>query len=252
MLFGSVGRRGNYGVDTPGVPATQAFLALVMFQIGIKRIDSEGDSQGWWLIGAGTLLLSIALVYLHASRRGKFRVWSRALGGLHLEGTEQALDLNCGRGAVTTLVAARLTTGKVLGVDSWARRSMLVSKRGGSEDQIARQNGVVEGVADRVQFKQADIRDLAIEGNHYDLVVSGMGISNLPTADERQRAIDEAVRVTKPGGRLLIADVRNIDRYAQRLRDLGCEVTTEPAGWEAWFGGPWMSTTLIHATKPSH
>ena len=190
------------------------------------------------------------MVYLHASRRGKFRVWSRALGDLHLDGSEQVLDLNCGRGAVTTLVAARLTTGKVLGVDSWARRSMLVSKRGGSEDQIARQNGVIEDVADRVEFKQGDIRDLAVDGNHYDLVVSGMGISNLPTPEERQTAIDEAVRVTKPGGRLLIADVRHTDRYVARLRDLGCEVTTAPAGWEAWYGGPWMSTTLVSATKP--
>jgi ubiquinone/menaquinone biosynthesis C-methylase UbiE len=221
-----------------------------MFQIGIKRIDSEGDSQGWWLIGAGALLLTLALIYLQASRRGKFRVWSRALGDLNLAGTEKALDLNCGRGAVTTLVGARLTTGQVLGVDSWSRRSMLVSKRGGSEDQIARQNAVVEGVADRVKFQQADIRDLALAGNSYDLVVSGMGISNLPLADDRRTAIDEAVRVTKPGGRILIADVRHTDSYAERLRELGCEVETQPAGWEAWYGGPWMATTLVHATKP--
>ncbi len=250
MLFGSVGRRGNYGVDTPAVPAVQSFLALVMIQVGYKQIANEDDLQGWWLVGAGFVLLGIAFTYLHASRRGKFRVWSRALGALNLDGTEQALDLNCGRGAVTTLVAARLTTGKVLGVDSWSKRSMLVSNRGGSEDQIARRNGTAEGVADRVEFKQGDIRDLAVDGNHYDLVVSGMGISNLPSADQRQEAIDEAVRVTRPGGQILIADVRNTGAYITRLRDLGCEVSTKPGGWEAWFGGPWLSTTLISAIKP--
>lgn len=250
MLFGSVGRRGNYGVDTPGVPATQAFLALVMIQIGIKTIDSDGDSQGWWLIGAGGILLGIAIVYLHASRRGKFRMWSRVLGELELDGTEQVLDLNCGRGAVTTLAAARLTTGKVLGIDTWARRSMLVSKRGGTDDEIARQNGVVEGVADRVKFQQGDIRDLSLPGNNYDLVVSGMGISNLTSDEDREAAIDEAVRVTRPGGQVLIADVRHTDRYAARLRDLGCAVTTRPGGWEVWYGGPWMSTTIVSAVKP--
>lgn len=250
MLFSSVGRRGNYGVDTPAVPTVQAFLGLVMIQVGYKRISNDDDSQGWWLVGAGSLLLSFALVYLHASRRGKFRVWSRALGALNLDGTEQALDLNCSRGAVTTLVAARLTSGKVLGVDTWARRSRLVSNRGGTEDQIARRNGVAEGVANRVEFKQADIRDLNLDGNRFDLVVSGMGLSNLPSADQRQQAVDEAVRVTKPGGRLLIADIRHIGSYAARLRELGCEVTTRPAGWEAWYGGPWLSTTLLSAIKP--
>jgi arsenite methyltransferase len=250
VLFGSVGRRGNYGVDTPAVPAVQAFLALIMLQVGYKQITNDDNNEGWALIAAGGLLLAIALVYLHASRRGKFRVWSRALGELNLDGSEQAVDLNCARGAVTTLVAARLTTGKVLGVDTWSRKSMMTSNRAGSEDQIARRNAVAEGVADRVEYKQADIRDLNLPGNHYDLVVSGLGISALPRDDFRQEAIDEAVRVAKPGGQLLIADIRNIDKYVSRLRHLGCEVSTRPAGWEAWYGGPWLSTTLISATKP--
>ena len=250
MLFGSVGRRGNYGVDTPIVPAIQAFLALVMLQIGYTKIGRDDDSQGWWLIASGGILLGIALLYLHASRRGKFRVWSRALGDLQLEGTERALDLNCQRGAVTTLVAARLSTGRVLGVDTWSRRSMLMSNRGGSEDQIARRNGVDEGVADRCEWKQADVRSLNLDGNRYDLVVSGMGIGVLPTAQQRRQAIEEAVRVTKPGGRLLIADIRHTASYAKLLRELGCQVSTRPAGWEAWYGGPWLSTTLITATKP--
>lgn len=250
MLFGSVGRRGNYGVDTPVVPAIQAFLALVMLQIGYTKIGRDNDSQGWWLIGSGGLLLGIALLYLHASRRGKFRVWSRALGELNLTGTEAALDLNCQRGVVTTLVAARLTTGKVLGVDTWSRRSMLMSSRGGAEDQIARRNGEAEGVADRCEWKQADVRSLNLDGNRYDLVVSGMGIGVLPTSEQRRLAIDEAVRVTKPGGRLLVADIRHTAAYAARLRELGCQVSTRAAGWEAWYGGPWLSTTLISATKP--
>lgn len=250
MFFSSVGRRGNYGVDSPVVPAAQAFIALVMLQLGYTKLSSNDDPQGWWLIGSGVILLAIALIYLHASRRGKFRVWSDALGALGLDGTERALDLGCGRGAVTTLVAARLTSGSVLGVDTWTRRSMLVSNRGGTEDQIARRNAIAEGVAERVEYKQGDLTDLNMTGNQFDLVVAGLSISALPGTEQRRGAVDEAVRVTRPGGRLLIADLRHTDTYADRLRELGCQdVETRSLGWQGWYGGPWTPMVLVSARK---
>lgn len=250
MLRGSVGRRGNYGVDTPVVPGMQAAVALLMFNMGFDRIGKKHDPQGWWLIASGSILMAIALTYLHASRRGKFRVWSKALGELNLAGTETALDLGCGRGAVTTLVAARLPQGSVLGVDTWRSRSRLTSNKGGTEDEIARRNAVLEGVADRIEFKQADITDLGIPGNQYDLVVCGLGISAVHTAEGRRAAIDQAVRVTRPGGRLLIADIRYTKESAARLAELGCEqVESRSLGWETWYGGPWLSTILVSARK---
>ncbi|HEX3829260.1 MAG TPA: class I SAM-dependent methyltransferase [Sporichthyaceae bacterium] len=250
MLRSSVGRRGNYGVDTPVVPGVQAAVALMMFNMGFDRVGARHDPQGWWLIGSGSVLMVIALTYLHASRRGKFRVWSRALGELNLVGTERALDLGCGRGAVTTLVAARLPRGSVLGIDSWRSRSRLTSNRGGTEDQIARHNAELEGVAKQVEYKQGDITDLGIPGNQFDLVVSGLGISAVHTAEGRRAAVDQAVRVACPGGRLLIADIRYTKEYAARLAELGCEqVESRSLGWETWYGGPWLSTILVSARK---
>lgn len=250
MFRTSVGRRGNYGVETPVVPAVQAALALVLLNMGYQRVGSKHDPQGWWLIGSGGILLIIALGYLHAARRGKFLVWSKLLGELNLTGTEQVLDLGCGRGAVTTLVAARLTTGKVLGIDTWRSRSLLTSNKGGSEDQIARRNADAEGVSDRVEFRQGDITDLRMPGNQYDLVVSGLGISAIPSAEGRRAAVEEAVRVTRPGGRVLIADIRHSKDYAAKLATLGCDqIESRSLGWEAWYGGPWLSTILVSARK---
>jgi len=251
MFWSSVGRRGNYGVDTPIVPVTQATLAVVMIELGFRKITDRNDNQGWWLIGAGSILACIALIYIHAARRGKFLVWSDVLGALNLAGDEKVLDLGCGRGAVTTLAAARVPTGSVLGVDSFRVRSRLTSNRGGTEDQIARRNANLEGVADRVKFAQADVRHLNLDGNQFDLVVSGLGISTVPTAEGRRAALEEAVRVTRPGGRLVLADIRHIRDYAARLTELGCEqVKRQPLGWRVWYGGPWLSTTLVSARKP--
>jgi len=160
VFWSSVGRRGNYGVDTPIVPVTQATLAVVMLELGARKINDNNDNQGWWLVGAGAILLCIAMVYVHAARRGKFLVWSDVLGALQLRGDEKILDMGCGRGAVSTLAAARVPSGSVLGVDSFRVRSRLTSTRGGTEDQIARRNATLEGVAERVTFTQADVRAL--------------------------------------------------------------------------------------------
>jgi SAM-dependent methyltransferase len=251
VFWSSVGRRGNYGVDTPIVPVTQATLAVVMLELGARKINDNNDNQGWWLIAAGAILLCIAMVYVHAARRGKFLVWSDVLGALNLRGDEKILDLGCGRGAVTTLAAARVPSGSVLGVDSFRVRSRLTSTRGGTEDQIARRNANLEGVANRVKFSQADVRHLNLDGNTYDLVVSGMGISAVASPDERRAALEEAVRVTKPGGRVVLADIRHTDEYAAQLIELGCEqVKKQPLGWRVWYGGPWLSSTLVSARKP--
>jgi SAM-dependent methyltransferase len=250
VLRSSVGRRGNYGVDTPLVPGVQAAVALMMLNMGIERVATKHDPQGWWLVGSGAILMGIALTYLHASRRGKFRVWSRVLGGLNLVGTERALDLGCGRGAVTTLVAARLPRGSVLGIDTWRSRSRLTSNKGGTEDEIARRNAELDGVADRIEYRQGDITDLGIPGNQFDLVVSGLGISAVYTAEGRRAAVDQAVRVARPGARLLIADVRYTKECAARLAELGCEqIESRSLGWETWYGGPWMATILVSARK---
>ena len=51
--------------------------------------------------------------FLYTTRRGKFLECDRILDQLHLRGDEGVLDMGCGRGAVLTAVARRLTTGRV-------------------------------------------------------------------------------------------------------------------------------------------
>ncbi len=251
MLHSSAGRRGYYGVETPLIPSVQSFLALVMMQAGWTQTNQD-DKQGWWLVAFGAILLGVALAYLHASRRGRFRAWSRELGALDLRGDEKILDVGCARGAVTTLAAARVPSGTVVGVDIWSPGGRLASSRRGSDDQIARTNASAEGVAGRVQFVPGDLDDLASEGNSFDVVVSGGGIGRIGSADARKAAIDEAVRVTKPGGRLLLADVRNTRRYVDRLTELGCEnVDSHSGGPETWYGGPWLPLIFVSARKPA-
>ena len=201
------------------------------------------------LLGS-VIMLSSAGLYLHATLHGKHRVWAELLDGLQLRGDERVLDLGCGRGAVLIAVAKRLPEGHVVGVDLW--RSV---DQSGNNERVTQRNAQLEGVADRIELHTADITELPFPDADFDLVVSSLVIHNLKPTERRGQALDEVVRVLRPGGRLVVADLFHNREYAARLSGTAevTDVRQRALGWRFWFGGPWVATTLTTATKlPSH
>jgi arsenite methyltransferase len=83
------------------------------------------------------------------------------------------------------------------------------------------------------------------------VIVSNLAIHNIPERAGRRRALDEAVRVLRPGGRLAIADLWETRQHAEHLRALGWpDVRRRNLGYRMWYGGPWFATRLVTATKP--
>jgi ubiquinone/menaquinone biosynthesis C-methylase UbiE len=197
-------------------------------------------------VGAG--VVSVCLAFgLYASRRGKFVVWARLLDRLSLRGNERILDIGCGRGAVLLEAARHLTTGRAVGVDLWRK-----ADQSGNAMEATQRNAVADGVAEHVELHTGDMTRLPFEDESFDVVVSSLAVHNVKGRASRQRAIDQAVRVLRPGGRLLIADIRATRAYAGRLRELGMiDVQRRSLGWRMWWTGPWMATYLVSATKPT-
>lgn len=242
----SVRRRGSYGVDAPPVLFGLACAVVGMVFAGIGVTFGVGIEFGWIPFAIAALSLVSVALYLHTTRRGKFAVWHELLGDLGLRGDERLLDLGCGRGAVLLMAAERLPAGGAVGVDLWR-----TVDQSGNAPAVAERNAEAEGVRDRVELRTGDMTALPFDDASFDVIVSSLAIHNIRKADGRTRAIDEAVRVLRPGGRLLIADIAAVDDHRRRLTELGLkDVRVRPLGWRMWWGGPWMSTRSVSAVKP--
>ena len=233
-------RKGTYGVDAPLVPLLMGVGAVISLAlIPVTPLHSLWPT-------CAILVLSLAC-YLHTTRRGKFVVWNELLDEARLRGNERILDLGCGRGAVLLLAADHLPQGCAVGVDIWS-----TTDQSGNAMAVTERNAATEGVADRVELHTADMRELPFAADGFDLIVSNVAIHNIQAPAGRERAIDEAWRVLRPGGRLLIADISNVGAYRRRLQALGAvDLHQRGLGWRMWWGGPWMRTGLVAATKPA-
>ncbi len=203
-------------------------------------------SGRWQTFVPVTFMLAVLGFYLHTTLRGKFVAWAELLNQSGLRGDERILDLGCGRGAVLLMAAQYLTTGRAVGVDLW--RSV---DQSGNAAEATRRNALAEGVADRVELHTGDMTALPFADNSFDVVVSSLAIHNISGRAGREKAVDEAVRVLRPGGRLLIADIRGTRQHQAQLAKLGMkDVARRRLGWQFWWGGPWAATHLVTATKP--
>jgi arsenite methyltransferase len=196
---------------------------------------------------AGLWLLLNAATFVHTTRSGKFAVWTELLDRLALKEDERLLDIGCGRGAVVLIVAKRLPRGEATGIDHWS-----TSDQSGNAEQVTGRNATLEGVVERVVLRTADMRQLPFDDCVFDVVVSSLAIHNVPSAPERARALAEAARVLKTGGRLLIADIRHTAVYARELEACGLTITAHRSlGARFWYAfRPWAATRLVAATKP--
>jgi len=241
--------RGEYGIDGGlGAIAALAAMGAGGLELLARALTYAGGGSlapaALELLG-GLLLLQVVASYLYSTRRGKFVAWARWLTGLHLRGDERVLDTGCGRGAVLGIVAGLVPTGRAIGLDLWRSADQT-----GNTVEATRRNLRVEGVSDRCDLATGDMMAMPFPDATFDLVVSSLAIHNISGADQRLVAVDEAVRVLKPGGFLLIADLMRVGAYTEHLRASGMEEVMEHRpGWRFWFGVLGLATGLVTATK---
>lgn len=116
--------------------------------------------------------------------------FARFLRLLDAQAGQHILDVACGQGHLARVVAQHLSAGRVVGVDR--SRAMVEEARSRS--------GNLSAVLD---FQQADASALPFADGTFDRVYS---VSSIEHFAQPQQALEEMVRVVKPGGRVYITD----------------------------------------------
>lgn len=215
-------KRPNYGLDAPGVVGILGGVALIGLLLYVTAVAGlwSGSIAGFPLAGIGigfTLTCgSTALLMVYSSKVGKIRGRDKLLNLIPWRGDEQVLDVGCGRGLMVIGAAKKLNTGKAFGIDIWQTADL-----SGNRPDAAIENAQLEGVADRIAIRTADMRDMPFANETFDSIVSSWAVHNLYEAKEREKALREVARVLKPGGWLLIRDIKHGAEYATVLTDAG-------------------------------
>jgi len=126
---------------------------------------------------------------------GKQAVYDQQIVSLlNLEESDRVLDLGCGTGVLTRMIADQLKTeagGVSVGIDAAAKIIRIADMKRGSET---------------CRFEVVAAESLPFEDASFDAVVSSLFFHHVPL-DLKEKALLEAFRVLRLGGRLIIADM---------------------------------------------
>ena len=127
---------------------------------------------------------------------------------------------------------------------------MTIDQSGNSPETTLR-NLEVEGVKERCTVETGNMMAMPFPDSRFDVVLSSLAIHNIKGQAGRFKALEEAIRVLRPGGRIVIVDLLPMaGAFTNHLQEKGMsDVRDQPMDWRCWFGLP-RAVRLVTANKP--
>ncbi len=166
-------------------------------QNATNEIENEAETMSD--SDRGQVNTSAAEIYEDFFVPALFQEWAdRVADAANLHPGQRVLDVACGTGVLTRTVADRVGLGgQAVGLDI-------------NEGMLA----VAEQKAPHITWRHGPAENLPFEDNSFDTVVSQFGLMFF---ENRQAALQEMLRVLKPGGKLAVAvwdSIENTPGYA--------------------------------------
>jgi arsenite methyltransferase len=235
--------REDYGIDAPGVVRTLGIVGIAFLICGVLPRTIPGATVLHHFWPSGISVLAACAWMLASSLWLKKRVMLALVGQRQWSGNEHVLDVGCGRGLVAIEAARRAPLGTVHAIDIWQAQDL-----SGNSPKAILDNATAAGVADRLSIDTGDARKLPYSDESFDVVLSMTAIHNIPDAAGRRNAISEAWRVLRPGGQILVFDIRHARSYFHQLREYGAVEATLKGPIVLWGPVGWR----FIATKPNN
>jgi ubiquinone/menaquinone biosynthesis C-methylase UbiE len=113
----------------------------------------------------------------------------------HLAAGQEVLDAGCANGHATFELFARHRLRKLVGIDY-----------SGSMVAAAQAVKTARTLDDRIEFREGDIRSLPFPDASFDVVYTTRVLINLPSWEQQITGVTECLRVTRPGGKVLLLE----------------------------------------------